>query len=81
MASLDSLITPEVVELIMRAKSKMPTGWKITTYEEDYYIILHIPDKEFWKWSLSDRIRIAEGTNELCENIKETGIPCYIQRV
>lgn len=76
-----SLITEPVVELIMRAKAKMPVGWKIQTYEEDYWIVLHIPDKEFWKFSIHDRIRIAEATNQLCENIKATGIQCYVERI
>lgn len=79
--SVDSLITDEVVDFIMRAKAKMPAGWKIVTYEEDFYLILHIPHKEFFKLDIHDQIRIAEVTNELCENIKTTGLPCYIQRV
>lgn len=76
-----SLITDEIVELIMQAKAKMPTGWKIVTVETEYYIILHIPMKEFEKWNIHGRIKIAEVTNELCERIKTTGIPCYIQKM
>lgn len=76
----NSLITQEVVEYIYQAKSKMPTGWKIQTDETDYWVILDIPMKEFETFSLSDRIRIAEATNELCEKIKSVNIPCYIQK-
>lgn len=78
---MDSLITPEIVDWIMRAKAKMPAGWRIQTYEEDFYIILHIPSKEFFKLDINDQIRIAEVTNELCENIRTTGIQCYVQRI
>jgi hypothetical protein len=77
---MNSLINEPVVDLIMRAKSRMPAGWKITTIEEEYWLILHIDLKEFNRFSIGDRIRIAETTNELCEKIKETGCPCYIQK-
>lgn len=78
---MTSLITEEIAELIMRAKSKMPTGWRIHTYETKYWIILRIPFKEFNKYSLNDRIRIAEATNQLCMDIKTTGISCFIEKV
>lgn len=79
---MNTLITEPVVDLIMRAKSKMPAGWHIITNEpiDAYWLILEIPAKEFEKYSLTDRIRIAETTNELCEKIKELGCPCYIQK-
>lgn len=75
-----SLIQPQIVEFIYQAKAKMPVGWKVRTDETDFYIILEMPMKEFESFSLNDRIRIAEATNELCQKIKGTGIPCYIQK-
>lgn len=77
---MNTLITEPVVDLIMRAKSKMPAGWRITTIETEHWLILEIPFKEFEKYTINDRIRIAETTNELCEKIKELGCPCYIQK-
>jgi hypothetical protein len=76
----NTLITEEVVEMIMQAKRRMPTGWRIVTNETDYWVILEVPLKKFEDFSLNDRIRIAEATNELCERIKTTGIPCYIEK-
>lgn len=73
-------ITEDVVDLIRSAKAKMPAGWKIVTYDLDYWLLLDIPMKEFETFSLTDRIRIAEATNELCEKIKELGCPCIIQK-
>lgn len=75
-----NLITPEIVELIMRAKARMPAGFKIVTIEEEYWIILHVDLKIFESFSLQDKIRIAETLNDLCLNIKETGIDCYVQK-
>lgn len=78
---MNTLISDEIVEFIMQAKSRMPAGWLIHTDETDYYLILDIPMKEFEKFSITDKIRIAEVTNELCQRIKTTGCPCYIQKI
>jgi hypothetical protein len=75
------MITEQIVDLIMRAKSRLPAGWRIVTREEDYWLVLEIPSKEFDRFSITDKIRIAETTNELCEKIKETGLPCYIEKI
>lgn len=77
---MNSMITEEIVDMIRHTKAKMPAGWKITTIETEYYLILDIPMKEFEKFPIHDRIRIAEATNELCERIKQTGILCVIQK-
>lgn len=77
----DDFYTEEVVDCIMRAKAKMPAGWKIITETTDYWIVLHIPISRFVDFSITDQIRIAEVTNELCERIKTTGHQCYIQKV
>jgi hypothetical protein len=76
----NSLITDEVVEMIMTTKKYVPASWKIRTDETDFWLILDIPMREFESYTISDRIKIAEATNELCEKIKTTGIPCYVRK-
>ncbi len=78
---MSSFITAEIVDLIMRAKSYLPAGYRIQTIEEQTYLILHVDKREFEKFNIHERIKIAETLNELCEKIKETGCPCVIQKM
>lgn len=74
-------ITPEIVDLIMEAKTKWPKAFKLQTIETEGYLILNINARHFEDFNIYDKIRIAEGVNELCEKIRKTGCPTFIQKV
>lgn len=74
-------INEEITELIYKFKAKAPAGFVLITNERDEGLILEIHNEHFNQFSLHDRIRIAEGVLELCQEIQKTGCPCGIEKI
>lgn len=74
-------ITPEIEEMIMEAKAKWPSRFKLETLEGQHYLILNIHNDHFESFNIWDKIKIAEGVNELCQKIGATGCPTYVRKM
>ena len=72
-------IDEQIEELIIKSKERMPSGWKLATFEMESGLILHIDRQFFETFSWPDRVRIAEQTNILEAQIKAKGIPCAVE--
>ena len=74
-------ITPEVEYLLLEFKSKVPTGFTIDTIERHDGLVLEIKLELLNQFNVWDKVKIAEGVNELCSKIRAMGCPCGIQKV
>ena len=75
---MDSWITPEVEEIILREKSYMPKTFRMQTMETDHHLIIRIIADNFSDFSVNEKVRIAEGVNSIREQIKKLGCPVEI---
>lgn len=73
-------INEEIVDLIYKFKAKVPSGYRLVTNEREDGLILEVDTRHFNEFSIHDRIRIAEGVLELCQDIQKTGCPCGIEK-
>lgn len=60
--------------------STTPAGFRLITNERPEGLILEVNSKHFEQFSIHDKIRIAEGVLELCQEIQKTGCPCGIEK-
>lgn len=77
---MNSLYTPEVQKLMHWAKGELPADFPLTTEDKEYFIVIDVPMENFAWRTVEQRLQIAVLLEKLCTLVKETGIPCVIQK-
>lgn len=69
----------QVIELISKAKEKLPKGYPLRTVDQESGMLIQLVRRDVAHLDKADMTRIAETLHQLTLDINKTGIPCAIE--
>lgn len=71
-------ITNDIANMIRNAKPTLPHDFVLQTIEKEHGLILYVDRKMFDRYTVEEKIIIAQRMNQLKDEIERTGCPAWI---
>jgi len=73
-------ITEQIAFLIRRAKEDLPLDFWLQTIEYEHGLVVFVDTLMFDRYTVEQKVQIAQRINRLVEEINETGCPAWVEK-